>query len=234
MLDMHGILSEYLPLQLIHFGDVYADKDGDPMAWLDEYDFEWQPIVDTKYTPQLYFGDEVMHFAPKDRNKKASLQKRLGGQPLRMPKVSECWGDQSLLIANELANELQFASNLGVTRSEAVVFDAAGNEHLGYTAFSFHKSFFHERVEVRFATMPQELRPLIRISLTGYSSTYLIHKSIFEKWQSLAVEDLNYDIDADDLVLDNLIKSKFYSGHVGSRCFFSMDDFQQNQNGHID
>ncbi len=234
MNDTQGILSEYLPLELITFGDVYADEDGDPNAWLSEYDFIWEPIVDSRHKPQLYFGDELVRFKPEGRDKTEALSRRTGGQPLRMPKVSLCWGRQSLLIAKELADELQFSDKLGVTVSETEVYDAAGYLHTGFRAFSFHKEFFHERFENRFAEVSDNFRPLVCISLSRFSSTFLIHKSVFERWQQMGVEEVNYDIDEKHLSLDYLMNLEFYSNKYSQRCFFNMDDFQKNQNAHID
>ncbi len=236
MLDMHGILRDYLPLQLIRFGDVYADKEGDQDAWLNEYDFTWQPIVESDCIPQLYFGDKPLSFKPEgQRDKKAALQARLRGEPMRMPKVSLCWGTgHSFLIANQLADELQFAANLGVTRTVADIFDAAGNQHSGYTAFSFHKTFCHEKVESRFALVPEALRPIIAVKLKGHRSTCLIHRLLLDRWKELGVDDINYDIQQEFLSLSNLIKAKSYYGVAGSRTFGNMDDFQNNINGVID
>ncbi|CAH0533209.1 hypothetical protein VST7929_01073 [Vibrio stylophorae] len=233
MLDIQGVLSEYLPLQLVSFGDVYADEAGDPNAWLDEYDFVWQPVTSDGDMPQLYLGDAPMRFAPKDRGKKASLQKRLNQQPLRMPMISDCWGSQSLMITNELADQLHFSDVLGVTRTPAQIEDASGSLHGGYTAFSFHKAFLHDRVTQRFEQIPVELRPIIRLRLVKHRTTYLIHQSLLKHWLAQGVEDLSDDFDDAYLQLANLLQARRYSFHCGTRSFANMDDFQHNRNGSV-
>ncbi len=230
MNDRQTILAEYLPLQLITFGDVYADEDGDQDAWLSEYDFSWQPIVETKYRPQLYFGDELMRFEPEGQNKAQAINQRTGGQPLRMPKVSFCWGSQSLLIANELADELTFTRRLGITLSKAEVNDAAGHQHTHFSALSFHKALSPQRFEQRFVDIPACERLLVCIALKPHRSTLLIHQSLLERWQTMGFEEVNYDIADKYLSLDSLMKLKFYSARHSQRSFRNMDDFQRNQN----
>lgn len=233
MIDIQGILSEYLPLQLIYFGDVYADKDGDPYAWLNEYDFIWQPISDSRSHPHLFLGEEVVRFKPEsEEDKIENLNHRTGGQPLRMPKISTCSGQYTLLVANELADELEFSDKLGVTRSATEVYDAAGHLHTDFTALSFHKVLFHHRFETRFNDMPSAKRLLVCIELNHYSSTFLIHQSLLERWQQRGVEEVNYDIEPEHQSLKTLMAQDHYWGSR-TRWFANLDDFQQNRNGHI-
>lgn len=98
MIDMQGILSEYLPLQLIYFGDVYADEDGDPYAFLNEYDFIWQPISENRSRPHLFLGEEVVRFKPESgKDKVENLNRRTGGNLCVCPKFqpaqvnTRCW-----------------------------------------------------------------------------------------------------------------------------------------------
>ncbi|MDA0118245.1 MULTISPECIES: hypothetical protein [Vibrio] len=234
MIDMQGILSEYLPLQLIHVGDVYADKDGDPDAWLNEYDFSWQPISDNRSHPHLFLGEEVVCFEPEsDQDKAENLNRRTGGQPLRMPKISTCSGRYTLLLDNELAAELEFSDKLGITFSAAEVRDAAGHLHTDFTALSFHKVLFHHRFETRFRHIPSAQRLLVCIELNQSSSTFLIHQSLLERWQQKGVEEVNYDIAPEHQSLKKLMEKDHYWGYC-TRWFTNLDDFQQNRHGHID
>ncbi|ARC94997.1 hypothetical protein B6A42_26585 (plasmid) [Vibrio coralliilyticus] len=234
MMDMQGILSEYLPLQLIHVGDVYADPEGDPHAWLNEYDFIWQPMSDSRSHPHLFLGDDVVRFKPEsDRDKMEHLNRRTGGQPLRMPKISTCSGPYTLLLANALADELEFSDKLGITRSAAEVHDAAGHLHTDFTALSFHKVWFHHRFETRFHDLPSAQRLLVCIETHHSSSTFLIHQSLLEHWQQRGVEDVNYDIEPEHQRLTTLMTQRHYWGSR-TRSFANLDDFQQNRNGQID
>ncbi|GLT16603.1 hypothetical protein GCM10007938_03790 [Vibrio zhanjiangensis] len=233
MIDMQGILSEYLPLQLIRFGDVYADEGGDPHAWLNEYDFIWKPISDSSSYIPVLLGDEVVRFGPdSDRNKVENLVRRINGQPLRMPKISICSSKYMLLVANELSDELEFTDKLGITRSASEVYDAAGHLHTNFTVLSFHKVFFHQRFETRFKDTPSDKRLLVCIELDAHSSTYLIHQSLLERWKKYGVEEVNYDIKAEHLSLNTLMTLDFYWPNR-PRSFANMDDFQQNRNGDI-
>ncbi|WP_104041384.1 hypothetical protein [Vibrio hyugaensis] len=234
MIDMQGILSAYLPLQLIRFGDVYADEGGDPYAWLSEYDFIWKPISDCSSHTPVFLGDEVVRFGPdSDQNKIENLDRRIGGQPLRMPKISICSSRYMLLVANELADELEFSDKLGITRSATAVYDAAGHLHTNFTALSFHKVFFHHRFESRFKDIPSANRLLICIELDAHSSTFLIHQSLLERWQDYGIEEVNYDVKTEHLSLNKLMTLDRYWPNR-PRSFANMDDFQQNRNGRID
>ncbi|GAK84450.1 hypothetical protein JCM19238_2017 [Vibrio ponticus] len=234
MSDKQSILNEYLPLQLITFGDVYADEGGDEDAWLNEYDFTWQPIVDTKYHPQLYFGDELMRFKPEGQDKREAINRRTGGIPLRMPNISFCWGSKSLLIANELADELHFSERLGITRSQAEVTDAAGHLHHHFSALSFHKALTPQRIETRLSDVACEQRLLICIALKKHRSTFLIHQSLLERWQRLGIEDIHFEVEEKYRSLETLMAGKFYSARYTQRCFRNLDDFQHNQNAMLD
>ncbi|SHO54643.1 hypothetical protein [Vibrio quintilis] len=233
MIDMQGILSEYLPLQLIYFGDVYADEDGDPYAFLNEYDFIWQPISENRSRPHLFLGEEVVRFKPESgKDKVENLNRRTGGQPLRMPQISTCSGQYTLLVANELADELEFSDKLGITRSATEVYDAAGHLHTHFTALSFHKVFFHHRFETRFNDTPSDQRLLVCIELGQNSSTFLIHQSLLERWRQQGVEEVNYEIEAQHQSLRTLMTLDHYWGNR-TRWFSNMDDFQQNRNGNL-
>ncbi len=232
MRDMEGILSEYLPLQVISYGDVYA-PDEDPDAWLNEYDFYWKPIVEG-HAPQLYLSEKTMRFGPEsERDKKQAIKNQLNGADLRLPKISNCWGDGSIMFSNTLADKLSFSPILGVTKTAATIVDAAGVERKGFTAFSFHKIFFHQRITTRLATLPAEQRPIIRVLLKGNRDTYFVHKAVLEQWQKLGVEDVLYDIDEKFQSFQSLCNEEFYFGSGGSRCFKSLAEFQSNQSGDV-
>lgn len=227
MLDITGILSDYLPLQVISFGDVYGEE-SDYESWLNEYDFSWSPKVGGRHKPQLYFGDEELVFETEGKNKQEALQAKLNGQLLRLPKISYCWGNQSIMVANELADQLSFSPILGVTRTKATVIDAAGQTRDDFTAFSFHKSFFHERTNTRFEKIETTLRPIININLKKSSTVLLVHKSVLEAWQQIGIEDVLYDISEEHLSLKKLINNDMYFSHAGSRCYRTLNDFQEN------
>ncbi|UTZ41425.1 hypothetical protein [Vibrio campbellii] len=152
---------------------------------------------------------------------------------LRMPKISICSSRYILLVANELADQLEFSDKLGITRSVAEVYDAAGNLHTNFTALSFHKVFFHQRFETRFKNIPKESRLLVRVELDASSSTFLIHQSLLENWQKCGIEEVNYDIKDEHLSLNKLMTLNYYWPHR-TCSFANMDDFQQNINGMID
>lgn len=237
MKDMTGIWAEYLPLQIISVGDIYASED-EPDAWLNEYDFEWRPYVNDSLesddTPQRYLGDKPMTFGVEDNyNKAAVIKSQLLGQQLRLPKVSSCWGDDSLMLSNELAEGLEFAPSLGVTRSAATIVDAAGDKHKGFTALSFHKSFFHERVAKRLVSLDPKLRPIIKVKLKAHSQTYFIHKSVLQKWKDLGVEDVCFEVSDQHQSFNYLCNAEMYFGSGGARCFKSLADYQANRGGEI-
>ena len=231
MRDMQGILQEYMPLQLNDFGAVYASEEH-PNVWLSEYDFSWRPVTDdTENTPQLYFDKTHMHFSNEGEQEKAEhIKKALGTQLLRLPEVSACWGESSLMIRNDLADKLIFSPRLGVTRVPATLIDAAGDERVGYTALSFHKVFFHERITLRFADIPAEQRPIIRIKLKSMGDTFLIHKSLLAQWQLLGVQTVVYDIEEKYQSFNTLCNLDMYSFCYGNNSYFSLDDFQRNNN----
>lgn len=230
MIDMQGVLSEYLPLQLINFGDVCAPE-SNPDAWLNEYDFSWHPIVDEDETAaQIYLGDAPMRFGVEGDHEKAEFIKReLGDQLLRLPPVSSCWGSGSLMLRGDLADNLAFTPILGVTKTPATLVDAAGDEREGFTVLSFHKILFHERANLRLAEVPEEQRPLIRILLKGNSDTYLIHKSILDEWQQAGVETVCYNIKEKHQSFNSLCNLDMYYGSVGTLGYKNIDDFQNSK-----
>lgn len=234
---MEGIWADYLPLQIISVGDVYA-SDEEPDAWLSEYDFEWRPYVDDSLecddTPQRYLGDKPMTFGVEDNYNKASVIKsQLQGELLRLPKVSCCWGDDSIMLSSELAEKLEFAPNLGVTRSTATIVDAAGDKQKGFTALSFHKTFFHERVSKRLACLDAPLRPIIKVQLKAHSQTYFIHKSVLQEWKKMGVEDVCFDVSEQHQSFNYLCNAEMYFGSGGARCFKNLADYQANRDGEI-
>lgn len=231
MIDMQGILSEYLPLQLINFGDVYAPENH-PEAWLNEYDFSWRPIVDEdENEPQIYLGDMPMRFAVEEKqdDKTGHIKQELGEQRLRLPPLSACWGSGSLMMRSDLADKLAFTPILGVTKTPATLVDAAGDEREGFTALSFHKVFFHQRANVRLAEVPAQQRPIIRILLKGNSDTYLVHKSLLDEWQKAGVETVCYDIKEKHQSFDYLCNLKMYYGSVASLSYRNLQDFQNGK-----
>ncbi|GEK09998.1 hypothetical protein J8Z24_17835 [Pseudoalteromonas sp. SCSIO 43201] len=230
MNDLQGILSEYLPLQLIRFGEVYGPED-DPDMWLSEYDFIWRPIVDEgEQVPQLYLGDEPMRFGVDCETDKAGyIKQSLGHQPLRLPEISSCWGDSSLMLRNDLLEGVEFSPILGVTRTSATIVDAAGDERTGFTALSFHKVFFHERARLRFENIPVSKRLIIRMLLKRHSDTFFIHKSLLAKWKELDIETVCFNIKAHHLSFKTLCNLEMYYGSVGSNSYQTLDDFQHNR-----
>lgn len=234
---MDGILAEYLPLQIIATGDIYA-SDEVPQAWLNEYDFDWQPYVDghlaSDDTPQLYLGDKAMTFGVEDNYDKAPfIKQQLNNSLLRLPKISMCWGGKSLMLDNQLAAQLAFSPILGVTRTQACIVDAAGDKRNGFTALSFHKSFFHERVTDRLAEVEAKLRPIIKVQLKKHNQTYLIHKSILKQWQELGVDDVCFDIREQHQSFQYLCNAEMYYGSGGTRSFANLADYQANRLGDI-
>lgn len=230
MNDMQGILTEYLPLQLIRFGGVYATE-GNPKVCLGEYDFVWRPIMEGgESEPQLYLGDSPMRFGVDGATDKAQyIKQALGDQKLRLPEVSGCWGSGSLMLCNELAQTLSFSPILGVTKTPAIITDAAGEERMEYTAISFHKIFFHERASMRLATVPASQRPIIRILLKSHSDTFLIHKSLLSEWKKLDIGTVCFDIKTQYQSFNTLCNLGMYFGSVGTVSFRTLDDFQHNR-----
>lgn len=227
MIDMDGILADYLPLQLIRFGDVYA-PDEQPEVWLNEYDFIWRPAAPDNKDQQLYFGVEPIRFTVEGQQGKAKyINQALAGAPLRLPNISMCWGDESLMLSDTLADKLDFSAMLGVTRTAATLVDAAGQERSGFTALSFHKVFFHQRVTTRLAQVPAQQRPIIKILLKRHRHTYLVHKSILAAWQEQGIQDVCYDIAPKYQSFKRLCNLDMYFGSVATVSFSSLADFQQ-------
>ncbi|UTZ21875.1 hypothetical protein [Vibrio campbellii] len=99
---------------------------------------------------------------------------------LRMPKISICSSRYILLVANELADQLAFSDKLGITRSVAEVYDAAGNLHTNFTALSFHKVFFINALRLALKIFRKRAAYLSVLNLTlvhrRFSSTNLYLK----------------------------------------------------------
>lgn len=237
MKDMKGIFTEYLPLQIVSVGDVYASDDL-PEAWLNEYDFDWRPLIDgsveSEDTPRRYLGDTTMTFGVEDNYNKASvIKQKLNGEKLRLPKISACWGDKSLMLSNELAGKLRFSPILGVTKTEAIIIDAAGEKRSGFTALSFHKSFFHDRVTKRLNSIDAVSRPIIKVQLKGHTHAYFIHKSVLENWQLAGIDDVRFDVSEQHQSFNYLCNAEMYFGSGGTRCFKTLEDYQANRGGEI-
>lgn len=238
MLDMQGILKDYRPLQIIDVGDVtdtHAEH-GEYTPYFNGYNFSWQPDVETRNTPQVYLGEGTMKFKPEyglDLSQE-EVKEKLQGQKLRLPKMSYCWGrDGSVMMADELATKLNFSPILGVVTTPAIITDALGDEHSGYTALSFHKALTYDRIEQRLADVPEEQRLIVMISLKSHTRALFIHKSLLEQWQAAGVDDVVYEFKDKDLQLKKIIKNDMYFGSGGGRDFRSVMDYQLNQNGMV-
>ncbi|MCE0556858.1 hypothetical protein [Motilimonas sp. E26] len=229
MLDMQGILKEYRPLQM--FSVDVCEKSGDEyIEYLNEYNFTWQPEPKDGGIAQLFTGEEPLTFHGKRSDPLAvkALKAKLGNNPLRLPVISFCWGqEQSIMLSNKIADDIYFSPILGVTRTPATIIDATKQTRSGYTVFSFHKVFSYARVESRLADVPVAQRLMIRIQLTAHKSMYLVHQSLLTRWQAAGVTELAYDFDNQSLNLKQLIKKGSYTSSAGYQTFDSLADYQK-------
>ncbi|MDO6525080.1 hypothetical protein Q4519_05230 [Motilimonas sp. 1_MG-2023] len=112
MLDMQGILKEYRPLQM--FSVDVCEKSGDEyIEYLNEYNFTWQPEPKDGGIAQLFTGEEPLTFHGKRSDPLAvkALKAKLGNNPLRLPVISFCWGqEQSIMLSNKIADDIFFAN----------------------------------------------------------------------------------------------------------------------------
>ncbi|MCE2570370.1 hypothetical protein [Motilimonas eburnea] len=230
MLDMQGILKEYLPLSVYSAG--VCEKEGDDyIEYLNEYDFSWQPDEIDGDTAQIFTGETPVIFHSERRGRVSqALIAKLNGEALRLPAISFCWGrDQSIMMADELIKGIFFSPILGVTRTPATLHDSAGQERHGYSVLSFHKVLTYARAESRLATIPVAERQLLRIKLTSYTSLYLAHQSLLARWKSMAIKDIAYDFEDKSLNLKQLMQRDSYCNHAGSRHYTSLNAYQNNE-----
>lgn len=231
MLDMQGILQEYLPLS-VYSADL-IEKEGDEyIEYLNEYDFSWQPDEIDGDTAQIFTGEApvIFHSERRDPSVSQALKAKLNGDPLRLPAVSFCWGrEQSIMMADELVKGLFFSPILGVTRTPATLHDSVGQVRHGYTVLSFHKVLTYARAESRLATIPVTERQLLRIKLKSYTSMYLAHKSLLARWKSMGIKDIAYDFEDKSLNLKQLMQRDSYSSHAGYRHFRSFSAYQNDE-----
>ncbi len=246
MLDRQGILSQYRPFHpySVEIMDTHPDYGEELLTLLNEYDFSFQPQAedgDDSNTPQLYWGDEPLTFVTERGHKPIitkMIQDKLAGQTLRLPLINRCWGrQQSWMFSDTLVDSLSFSPILGITRTPATIIDAAGQHRQSYTALTFNKFLTADRIESRLADIPVEQRLIMPVRLKGEeedneNSILLIHESLMERWQQQGVTDIGYDIPDDYLSLAELAENDRYYQSAGSMNFYTMDDYQNNRNGH--
>ena len=238
MLDEQGILKDYLPFHVIHVGDVCDDHPeyGESTGYLSEYDFTWQLQTESRDTPQMYLGDKPLVFKSEGADNKndeflPALQSKIGNNPLRIPRISSCWGmDQSMMFATELADQLSFSPILGITRTEATLIDSAGHEHTGFTALTFHKALRADRIELRLKDLPVSERPILPVALKD-RNVLLIHKDVLAEWKQQGIDDVEYEPDEEYQRLASLEKMTMYYQSGGNRDFSTLQDYQDNKNG---
>lgn len=227
---MQGILKEYLPLS-VYCADLIEEQDDDYIEYLNEYDFSWQPEEVEGNTAQIFTGEApvTFHNERRDPDLAQALKAKLNGDALRLPAISFCWGrEQSIMMADEAIKGLFFSPILGVTRTQAILHDSAGEVRHGYTVLSFHKVLTYARAESRLALIPVAERLLLRIKLKSYTSIYLVHRSLLTRWKSMGIKDIAYDFKDEALNLKSLMQRDSYSSHGGCRHFRSLSAYQNN------
>lgn len=228
-----GILAQYLPLEIKSMHSVYAGvyqaeaSESDPHL-LSYVNFEWQLDKQRRsdIKSKLYgVGDYL--FCGEKRHSKL-LAQHLNGALLRLPLISYCWGSQSIMMANELAEPLNFADNLGVVKSNATIIDPALTERSGYTTLSFFKRLNPERIEERFACLAQSERPIICMRLYDGSKAFMVHRNVLDKWRSMGVKEVNYAPELNNL--DDLLQARHFFGSSGfGHEYYSLESYQRDE-----
>jgi len=235
-----GILADYLPLQIFTIDDVYegnVDEDNedaeDDARILSRSNFEWIRYCDRRKSSQqqLFDGTAQQFCATKRRAK--TVTTLLDGELLRLPQASYCSGWSSVMLANELLQELGLSANLGIIQTPATIVDGTQTKREGYTALSFHKRFTLERVNQRIAKLPAEQRSLICLQHDRHSNFVLIHKAALERWQALGVTCVKYEFSQEQQNLTTMLTGDHYHGYAGEVSYNSLADFQQNKDRRI-
>jgi len=232
MLDATGILTEYLPLELFMMGTVYSgtDKEGSGECYPELMcypNFEW--ILDPHKqdnshcnlyngSPQLFCGEEPGY---------KLLAKHLNGDTLRLPRISYCSGDESLMLSNELADSLMFSDMLGVVKTPATICDPTQFIHHGYTALSFFKMFSLERINQRVSLLPAHERPIIYCRLFSHVRAFLVHQDVLRNWQDLKVKEVNFQPADDVASLPKLLLNDGFYGIAEEQEFYSIEKYQR-------
>ena len=243
MNDTDGILAEYVPLRIKNIESIYAAEDDAYQCLLHRGNFEWCIEAQRNTTMDQIFDATPRLFSGEEKGNKA-LEIALGSEPLRLPLISYCYGDESIMIHNSLIQDFDFSSILGVITTPTIIRDASFSLRMGYSALSFHKSLSAQRINSRLANLAISQRPILKMSLyDNTSSALLIHKSIFERWQELEIQDVEYtfeesygydDGNNDILSLPTLLKKEHYYGGGEAVYFKSIQEYQQAKNGNAE
>lgn len=228
MNNVKGILEDYLPLNLYTLDDV-GEEDMEQRDYgftLRAEHFEWIRFSDRRKSSQaqIYDGSDQTFCPVKQRAPKAKAI--LNGKALRLPKISYCWPGKSLMLANELMEDIGLAPNLGIVETKADIVDAVQEKHQGYTALSMHKSFSLLRVQQRLSTLPIEQRSLINLKCHEFEGILLIHKSVLDKWQKKGISEINYHFNDRQLDLPERLKSGVHQATLGMVEYQSFADYQ--------
>lgn len=244
MNDTDGILAEYVPLRIKDIESIYATEDNDEFHdLLERGNFDWCIEAQRNETMNQIFDGTPHIFSGEAKGNKA-LATALEGKPLRLPLISYCYGSESIMFHNSLIQDFDFSPILGVITTPTIIRDATLSLRMGYSALSFHKSLSAQRINSRLANLPISQRPILKMSLyNNTSSALLIHKSIFERWQELEIQDVEYTFDNnygyddgnnDILSLPTLLKKEHYYGGGEAVYFESIQEYQQAKNGNAE
>lgn len=227
------ILQEYAVLRIKGFEGVQVDEEE---LWIDyggyqlvEDHFSWVRFSDRRRSSQsrVYDGSPQVFCATK--RKCIGVVEALNGETLRLPKISYCYGNESIMVADEMLEGLEFAPNLGIVTTAATILDITKTKQQGYTALSFHKQFNADRIAQRLLKLPPELRPLINLRRGKHETQLLVLKGVLAKWQALDVREIEYETDNFSKPLKEILLDDNFYISAPQLCYDGMENYQLNQ-----
>lgn len=233
--NVDKILHEYTLLRIKDLEGVLSD---DENLWCDDggyqilgEHFEWIRFSDRRRSTQdrIYDGSAQVFCA--NARKTKGVVEALNGAIMRMPNISSCYGDESIMVTNDMMKDIGLAPNLGIIASPATIMDLTKHKHEGFTALSFHKVFSVGRVAQRLLQLPASERTIIPIRRGKHDMTLLIHKAVLNKWQAAGIDEIEYDTSDFEVPLKEVLSSGQHYRAAKSLCYNSMDNYQQNREG---
>jgi len=245
MNDTDGILAQYIPLRIKNVALVYISDNEEAAIGGDIFEdfaiidnlalynshFEW--VIDSERRSdsysKIYDGEPQVFCA--ERRHVPVLDKMLDNGMLRLPLISVCYGEESIMLHDVLLQDLAFDSRLGVVKTPATLIDSSLKPRAGYSALSFHKSMSPQRINERLVDVPIEQRPMIRMQLHNeYATALLIHRDLLARWEAMNISEVEYVLHEKALSLPTLLKEEFSQLSCCGDTFYSFKEYQDNIN----
>lgn len=222
----YPLLDEYIPL-IIPDISVYIDLDkGLDLTWAD---FQWTPEDEDFYDDpdSIESGEGVRFFC--DSDSIAADIKPYFNQTLRLPEVSYCERDQTLILSASALQDLCFSPKLGIKQGPAQLVDVLGEAQQGFHYLMLPEPLSPEQAQKRFAPLPSSQRPFIRLALGEFVDEVMVHKDVLALWHSRHIQAALLSLPEGYPSLEARSSDDFVTSSFFELTYQNSDMWQQNQ-----